>query len=467
MREIDNTDVSYLKPIDSERFLKELDIPSRVDRRTKSASDQGQIEQDTAFNSQVRSRLDALRQSATADTNKRINLLADLIYQHGANIDFTAKQNRIERDVNEMSVEVTTSTGEIEHLSELYQEQKEHYKDYRERRKLKAPAAKPPHAFKYTWELYLFWGGEAVMNMFFFAGGNALGFTGGLIFALLVSSVNIAFSFFVGFLFTKWLHSIFILKKVIGMIASLGFGLLLIGGHCVVAHYRAQQMLAAERGEFLPESEYFTAAVEALSGNFWLLPDLQSYVLMGLGVFFGLWAWWKGYHFGDRYPGYTKEYRVLQERRDDFEEEYNALFESLGSVRDDVVEQLDDFINGISPSVNAMNANAAGARNLVSNYRTFIESCDTAEELAIAEYARLSGNEPIEAKSEADNTKIGGEVRELEDLAERIDREAQAAQDTADGVRAEVTEYRRLVLSKISEIETQAKKATEALDGNA
>jgi hypothetical protein len=465
MRAGDNTDVSFLRPVDSERFLNELDIPSRIRARASRDSEQAKRDEDAAFRSNIGARLDALRQSATADTNKRINLLADLIHQHGANIDFTATKNRIERDLNEMSVGVTVATGDIEHLRELYLEQTDHFQDYRARRRLKAPAAKPPDILKHTWQLYLFWGGEAVMNMFFFAGGNSLGFTGGLIFALLVSSVNIVFSFFVGFLFTKWTNSILIVKKLIGWIVSLSFGIALLPAHFVVAHYRAQQMLAAERGEFLPESEYFGAAVQALTSNFFLLPDFQSYILMGLGAFFGCFAWWKGYHFGDRYPGYTKEYRNLQERREDFEDEYTTLFIRLEKVRDEVVDLLEAFINGIGPSATAMNANAAGARNLVANYRTFLESCDTAESLAIREYVARTGGEPDSLG--AAKSREGGvsAIHELEDLVARIDRDVVGAHETVEGVRHEVTEYRRLTLTQIGEIETEAKKAAGVIDG--
>lgn len=466
MRGSEISDTSFLKPIDSAKFVEELNIGAKVEERQKREAEAERHDLDAAFVTEVSGRVDAMKQTASTDTHKRMNMLADLVYQHSACVDFAPLQNDIEKDLNEMSVSVTTSTGDIGHLREVWDEQKDHFTDFRERRGLKRPAVKPSGLLNKTWELYLFMIGEAVLNMVFFAGGNAMGFTGGLIIALLIAAVNIGASFFIaGYFLSKWTHSIFIVKKLIGWIGSLAFLPLLVASHFVVAHYRAEQMLAAERGEFLAESEYFTAAVAALTENFFALPDIQSYILLLIGIGAGGYAWWKGFHLGDRYPGYTAEYANVEKRRAEFENAYRELFNELEDIRDDVVGRLKAFIDNIGPSVTAMNANVVNARNILGHYQTFLESCETARHSALSAYRnRLPESERSGLEEKVENAP---DLSGLNTLIDQLNGELKAAQNNAEDVKLQATEYRRKVINKIEDIEKTIAQKLGVDDGEA
>ena len=466
MRGPDLRDVSYLTPLDGERFLDELDLAGRAQRR-KSAGEADRMSEDAGFRSRLEARLDALRQTAANDTQKRLNMMGDLIHQHAASIDFTRTETEIAADLSRMKVEAGAAAGEIETLYERYREQRAHFAEFRARRGLRRPAAPPPNVLRYTLVLYVLWVLEAAMNMLFFAGGNVMGLAGGFVLALLVSSVNIGAAFAVGFLLTKWINSVFLLRKAIGWLSSLVFLPLLIAGHFVVAHYRAQQMLAAEEGEFLANSEYFALAVAALFENFWVLPDFESYILLIIGTGFGPYAWWKGYHFGDRYPGYTKEYKDLEEHRLDYEWARDDLVQRLEGVRDTAIGRITAFIDSVGPSVQAMLANAAAARSLVEHYRTFLKSCARTAELAWAEYVDTAcgGRAPEGAPVETPDS--SSEIAELSRMVEQMAAEASAARDGAEAVRKAARSYRDEVLSEIKATEREIVAKIGGRDGEA
>ncbi len=413
----------------------------------------------------VAARLDAMRQTAANDTFKRLNLMSDLIHQHGSRVDFSRTETEIEAHLNEMKANAREAGGDIESLRERFIEQKAHFTAFRDRRSLKRPAAKPPSAFGTTWLLYIFWIVESLINMLLFAGGNALGFVGGFFISLLISSVNIVFSFLFGFVITKQVNSIFIGKKIGSWLLIFGYFILLIAAHFVVAHYRAQQLLGSEEELYLTNTEYFVHALQALQANFWLLPDFESYILLGLGVLFGLYAWWKGYHFGDRYPGYTKEFKDLEGHRREYEDRCTDLINELKSVRDDAVARIAAFIDSVGPSVQAMQSNAAAARSLVEHYRTFAKSCDLTEELVGRKFAGLTSPASSEnAKSRSQDR--AGIIEEMSRLVDAMLSETSSTVTYADGVKLAARNCRDRVLMEINLAEGEIKSKMGELNGS-
>ena len=459
------TDTSYLKPVDVGQLRKELRVAARAAQRTDVKNPSSLGEDDARFLGDLASRLGAEARTAATDTSKRLTHISDLVSQLGAHVDFEKVRNETETDLNDMSVASTRAHGDIKEALKLYQEQKDHFQEYREHRGLRRPAAAPPHVFGQTWMLYVFGATEAILNMFFFAGGNALGFLGGLIFALLVASLNIIAAFLVGFSVTKWLNSIYLAKKVIGGVACLVFFGGLTASHLMVAHFRAQQMLAGESGEFASGSVYFDRALDRFSANPILLPDIESYVLLGFGIIFGLFAWWKGYHFGDPYPGYTKQFGALQNRRLDFEAEYHRLLDMLEDVRDRVRDRISAFIDSIGPSVRMMKSNASEAEALVGHYETFLNSIDGAYRIVSHEYCNAAGIDAQDDELEKYAGSYFDHKLEFADGVARLRREASEASQLADGVKQEASEYRRQIIARIGETEMAARAAAEGLDG--
>ncbi len=147
---------------------------------------------------------------------------------------------------------------------------------------------------------------EGVANSSFFP--QDLGLLGGFITAVGVSIGNVAISVITGALFIRNLNHIKVSRKLLG-----GFGILiclfLIATlHLSVAHYRE----AVARN---PDEHLFSVLPQVWSNPFGI-QDMESIVLIIIGVVISVLAIYKGYTWDDRYPGFGSAYRAWKDRMD-------------------------------------------------------------------------------------------------------------------------------------------------------
>src|SRR5262249_44416565 len=75
--------------------------------------------------------------------------------------------------------------------------------------------------------------------------------------------------------------------------------------------------------------------------------DPYSVYLFGLGILFGIGAFWKGYRSDDPYPWYGAAYRRREEARENYSNEHRLLFDDLEREKEQTVAALRDGIENI------------------------------------------------------------------------------------------------------------------------
>ena len=143
---------------------------------------------------------------------------------------------------------------------------------------------------------------EGVANSYFFGQASDLGLLGGFFTAFLVSVANVAISMLAGVLFLRLVES----RKQdlesswgcrVCLVILVFLGVL----HLTIAHYR--ELLTRN-----PDADIL-AALQPMFENPFALRDMESLLLVAIGVVISAFGIYKGYTLDDRYPGYGPVYR--------------------------------------------------------------------------------------------------------------------------------------------------------------
>ncbi|MCI0666726.1 MAG: hypothetical protein L0Y43_01575 [Methylococcaceae bacterium] len=174
---------------------------------------------------------------------------------------------------------------------------------------------------------------EALANGYFFARGSEFGMLGGISQSLIVAALNIVPAFlFAGMFCLRYTHHVAVLKRAAACgVLVLYAGWMLVFNLCI-AHYR----------EILGSSE--ETAVGQVIGHLMESPfgltDLNSWLLLCMGVFFALIATVDGYKADDPYPGYGKIQRIHEEIREHYDIVCQRLAIDAAGIRSDFLDEL-------------------------------------------------------------------------------------------------------------------------------
>ena len=182
--------------------------------------------------------------------------------------------------------------------------------------------------------------GEGVANMMFFAEGNALGLLGAVLVAMGISAVNILGGFTAGLALVRLLNAREWWWKLAGALSLLGALASLAIGHFAAAVYRqvrhSDPAIDITAATSLVAERIRTLDVTSL--------DLVSMVMMGVGLVLGLFALWKGFHYGHEYPGYARRYRRMAAQEESFQDVRDDFREDFVDATDDIIETLREVI---------------------------------------------------------------------------------------------------------------------------
>ena len=174
---------------------------------------------------------------------------------------------------------------------------------------------------------------ESLLNGYFFARGSAFGLLGGVSQSLTVAVLNILPAFFIaGLVLTRYSGHVAFIKRNLARLALLGYlgwiGLFNLG----VAHYR--DLLATRPDDAL------TLTLVNLRTQPLVLADINSWLLLLVGVLFALIAAWDGYRSDDPYPGYGSRQRWYLDLENYYAQECHRLGEQVASVRSEYLDEL-------------------------------------------------------------------------------------------------------------------------------
>jgi hypothetical protein len=152
---------------------------------------------------------------------------------------------------------------------------------------------------------------ETIINAFFYE--NAEGLLGGAIVALGVAVVNMITAVALGFGF-RYKNLPKIDSKIFGWTCLFIFLVLTVFCNSLFAAFRSEYQLLSDPTNATQVSHGFILAFSEAKKIFFLdmqISDMSSFILFGLGLALSGMAFFKGYMFDDKYPGYGALDRVL------------------------------------------------------------------------------------------------------------------------------------------------------------
>ncbi|MEL6587298.1 MAG: hypothetical protein AAFY65_08350 [Pseudomonadota bacterium] len=267
---------------------------------------------------------------------------------------------------------------------------------------------------------------EVVLNGYFFAEQNTLGYLGGIAIATVIAVVNVSFCFMAGAQ-TRFVNRRAVLWKLWGVAVFLVFLAFAATLNLAVAHFR-------DALETLAWDSALIASVERLRAGPLDLRSLASWLVVGFGLLVSLTAFWKGLTIWDPMPGYNRIYDAWEDAIDDYAEAYGeaqeALEDAFTTARDKLEQEATSRRADLKAAVDAVQARGTLTRAL----DTFLDTCDQAAERLLRTYrdanlrARDDGgpayfNEPFHfpsydppASAEGDRATAEAEIEKIETI---------------------------------------------------
>lgn len=219
---------------------------------------------------------------------------------------------------------------------------------------------------------------EAAINAYLFSQGNEFGLLGGWLAAVIVSFVNVGLSALLGYM-ARYIHCRNWLLKLGGLAFILGWMAFAVAINLAVAHFRdglesgTAWRLAAE------------SAVPKLLAQPLYLASIESWLLVGLGVFISTIAFRKGWHTDDAYPGYGRVERQLKVARANYVAKLGAALDDLTDHRDEAISNLQDANEQVRQGIAEAVDTLFGQSTLGAHLQSFLDQCDvkTAHLLAV------------------------------------------------------------------------------------
>jgi hypothetical protein len=219
---------------------------------------------------------------------------------------------------------------------------------------------------------------EALINAYFFGEASSLGLLGGVLIGFITSFFNVTLSTLAGYVL-RYKNHVSWFKKILGLTTFT----ILLGAifvlHLFIAHYR--EILSTN-----PHVEIWSVVEPMLKQPF-ALHDMETLILVALGLLVTLFSIFKGMSLDDKYPGYGAVYRRWREKEDQFlssKKQARNLMRELYSVSlrksDEMVstllaskKSLEHLHSDMSAFINTYTAYhlraIEGARTLISSYR--------------------------------------------------------------------------------------------------
>jgi hypothetical protein len=231
-------------------------------------------------------------------------------------------------------------SSELQELKDDLQQHEREYNQFREDHRLKRPARKGSSSALTYGLLILFIAIESILNGTFFAKGSELGLVGGVVIAIGISVINVVGAYVAGIFFARrinhrnWGHKLF---------GATGVVIILVGitaMHFIAAHYRDAVIAVGE-------AQAFPAAIAHVRASPFMLAELHSYYMAGLGLFLAIASFTKGISSKDPYPGYCEVFSRARTAAQDYADAYSELFADLEDIKNEQVRAFEAALSNI------------------------------------------------------------------------------------------------------------------------
>lgn len=219
---------------------------------------------------------------------------------------------------------------------------------------------------------------EALINSYFFGEASSLGLLGGVFIGFITSFFNVTLSTFAGYVL-RYKNHISLAKKIVGYVGFLLLMGMIFFLHLFIAHYR--EILSIN-----PDVQIWLVLEPVLKEPFGLY-EMESIILVGLGLLVTLFSIFKGLHLDDSYPAYGAVYRRWKAQEDAFlkskkqartlmRELYGRSLQKSDKMMEELMsskKRLENLLSDIDVFINTYRSYhlraMQGARSLLSSYR--------------------------------------------------------------------------------------------------
>lgn len=182
---------------------------------------------------------------------------------------------------------------------------------------------------------------ETIFNGNFLAVGSERGILGGVLEAFTFAFLNITFALLFGLLWVRFTTHRNVLLKLFGLVGIAAYLAFAITINLALAHYR-------ELAEGSGLAEAGREVVTRLAADPFVLMQLSSWTLFGVGLLFSIIAFLDGLFWTDPYVGFASVQRRLNAAREEYAGEVEERVELLREVREEHNAKVQDIIRDLS-----------------------------------------------------------------------------------------------------------------------
>lgn len=457
-------DLPMLTPVKRESISKDVSTKTFIKQRLEPGADAHQL--DVQFGREVGKRAASVIAEAAKTVLGRLNQHNNRAALATAHLDFDAEENNIRDLQSQLSMELLQSESDVSYSHSKYADARDYFEAFKQRRKLARPAKSKPNQLNELSTLAILIIFESVFNAIFLAFADPQGPVWGMFSAFLISFLNVLFFFLIGFYFCKRISSIFWVNRILGVLV-LGLSLVSLGAfHYLITRYRSvMEKVGSEienGGEFLTTAQVFQRTLNEILANPISMGDVNALLLFVIGIVFGAYALFKGYRFGDEYPGFTNAQSEFEKHREKFMGQQNLALTRSQDIREEMVQHIDNFIRAAENGRQIATNYRSVSTELLMSFRTFHKSVEVASQEAVTDYANaVPDDQAYDAKSRITNevSDYLTEPVELQATVDAVSATAIKGSEDADLAREKARALRTEVIAEIdSQIETYRSK---------
>ena len=332
-------------------------------------------------------------------TTEEIGFIAEVNeYVKRLNAYGIKKSNEIKKEVNSLLNRVTKEGNSFVKLERFFKEKagfihdafiheeetkqearvnlREELDSFRQENNITKREAKYPKSYilHFAW-IFVFIFLEALANAYFFGQASSLGLLGGVFIGFITSFFNVVLSTIAGFVLRYKNHVVQKTRRIGLAIFSILL-LFIFFIHLFIAHYR-------EVLQINPHVEV-GAVLKPMIETPFVLHDMESLILVAIGVLVTLFSIIKGMNLDDKYPGYGAIYRQWKEKDNEFLEAKKQLRKLMRELYTVTIRKSDNMLESLESSRDKLEALALDLDAFIMTYeRYYHKAFQTGREILV------------------------------------------------------------------------------------
>lgn len=219
---------------------------------------------------------------------------------------------------------------------------------------------------------------DTLVNGYFLSGRDEFGLLGGMMQAIIVAGMNVAFGFFAGRIVLPFVIHRSLWRRLGGSIAFLILLCLILSLNLSFAHYRDLSVLGVPDPEQHALSDVLQSPLT--------LHDVKSWWLAGVGVLFSFIALIDGFKWDDPYPGYAEVTRRRDVKRENYLDRKHYWLEQIKERREQARAEVGEIRHETDMIQGEIAQASLGRRSFTASFFAHITNLEAAGNQLIGSY---------------------------------------------------------------------------------